>query len=295
MNFNDYLHLLVNKTEKTLISYLPEPGIYPAVIHEAMHYSACGKGKHIRPLLLLITYESLGGNIDKVWPFACSIECVHAYSLIHDDLPAMDNDEFRRGKLTNHKVFGEANAILAGDGLLTFAFELMVKEGMNFFDCKKVLESVRVLAEAAGTRGMIGGQVVDIAVENTAVDLATLNYIHTHKTGKLLICPVQIACILGDASPENTENLALFANYLGLAFQIQDDILDVESTEDVLGKSIGSDTKNKKATYPSIMGMEQTKLMLKQTWQKAEQALKKCSLENDRLLELFNYIRNRLY
>ncbi|MEI7883978.1 MAG: polyprenyl synthetase family protein [Clostridia bacterium] len=295
MNFNEYLNLMVEKTEKALIDYLPNIATYPAVIHEAMHYSICSGGKRIRPVLLLATYESLGGKIDEVLPFACSIECVHSYSLIHDDLPAMDNDNYRRGKLTSHKVFGEANAILAGDGLLTFAFELMVKEGVSFFNDKKVLECVCILAQAAGTRGMIGGQVVDIAGENTTVDIQTLNYIHTHKTGKLLICPVKMACILGDAEPENTENLLIFASYLGLAFQMQDDILDIESTKDVLGKPIGSDKKNNKATYPAIMGMEQTKKMLNQTWQKAEQALKKCKLENDRLLELLNYIKNRMY
>ncbi len=228
---------------------------YPEQIYEAMEYSISAGGKRLRPILLLAVCNAVGGDISKALPFACSIEMIHTYSLIHDDLPAMDNDDYRRGKLTNHKKFGEAIAILAGDGLLNLAYEIMAKQCVLNHDISMV-NAMEEIAYSAGVSGMIGGQVVDIISENKNIDLNTLIFIHEHKTAALIKSAVVSGAIIGKASENKINILKEAGMKLGIAFQIKDDILDVTSTQETLGKPIKSDEKNNKATYVSLFGLE---------------------------------------
>jgi geranylgeranyl diphosphate synthase, type II len=232
---------------------------YPDTIYAAMRYSLLAGGKRLRPILCLASCESIGGNSDLVLPMACALEMIHTMSLIHDDLPAMDNDDYRRGKLTNHKVYGEDIAILAGDGLLAYAFEYIATytQGVS---ADRVLKAIAHLAKAAGADGLVGGQVVDLESEgNPDITVETLTYIHNHKTGALFKSAVVCGAILGGATEPEIDKLTRFAHNIGLAFQIIDDILDITATQAELGKTAGKDLEAQKATYPKLWGLEESK------------------------------------
>ena len=237
-------------------------GLFPvsrgpaADVVKAMTYSLFAGGKRLRPILCIAGAEAVGGKESSVLPVACALELIHTYSLIHDDLPVMDNDDLRRGKPTNHKVFGEAVALLAGDGLLTEAFGLMSGPGLaEGIDPLSLLRVIRLVASAAGYEGMVGGQVVDIQSEGDRVEPGVLEFIHTHKTGALIGASVTSGAILGRAREEQVEAIARYGRHIGLAFQVADDILDVEGDSKKMGKGVGGDARKRKITYPSLMGL----------------------------------------
>ncbi|MDP4092050.1 MAG: polyprenyl synthetase family protein [Bacillota bacterium] len=260
---NEELERLIPKKDT------PEKNIY-----EAMRYSIFAGGKRIRPVICLAVCEMLGGNQKDVLPFACAIEMIHTYSLIHDDLPAMDDDNYRRGRLTNHKVFGEATAILAGDALLNTAYEVMMEHALKTEgNMVQKLTAMHAIAEAAGTSGMIGGQVVDLESENKIIQKETLHYMHKCKTGALLKAPAVAAAILSGASEEQMSLIEKFGDKTGLAFQIRDDILDVEGDLASMGKQTGSDAKKLKSTYITIYGMEESKRLLNEVTTEADKCL----------------------
>ncbi|HEY3190737.1 MAG TPA: farnesyl diphosphate synthase [Solirubrobacteraceae bacterium] len=242
--------------DDALAMTLPPEDTPPASVHRAMRYSVMAGGKRLRPILVVAGAEAVGGEADTVMPTACALELVHTYSLIHDDLPAMDDDDYRRGRLTNHKVFGEAIAILAGDALLTYAFRLIAENASRIPDPGVIREVILEVADAAGTGGMVGGQVVDIESEGKVVTAETLEYIHLHKTAALIRASLRVGAILAGGAPADVTAIGEAGRSLGLAFQIVDDILDVEGTLAELGKSAGSDERKQKATYPALHGIE---------------------------------------
>lgn len=269
----------------------------PDILLDSMRYSLLAGGKRLRPVLVLATMESLGEEIEKGIPFACAIEMIHTYSLIHDDLPAMDNDDYRRGKLTNHKKYGDAMAILAGDALLTEAFGLISsgakKANLSAETSHNIIEEAVI---SAGARGMIGGQVRDILSENDSVDLDLnkLEEIHRHKTGDLIAFSVRMGAYLGEAKSETMEALTDFAYKLGLAFQIQDDILDVVGDQALIGKPVGSDEEKQKATYPALIGLEESKQILAELTQGAKESIMNLAdLNPKHLLQIADYLLNR--
>lgn len=239
---------------QTLSEHLPKREGYFKTIYDAMQYSLEAGGKRIRPILMQLSYEAVGGR-ESIDAYLCAIEMIHTYSLIHDDLPAMDNDDYRRGKLTNHKVFGEAIAILAGDGLLSEAFCLMLKDALTHGDEKR-LHAAYVLSEACSVEGMIGGQVLDMESENKIIDLETLDMIHLNKTGAMIAAATKMGAILGGGSPREISLFEAYGKYIGKVFQIVDDVLDATSTMEELGKPIGSDKENHKNTYLSFYTVE---------------------------------------
>jgi geranylgeranyl diphosphate synthase, type II len=234
------------------------PVTYPEKIYESMRYSLMAGGKRLRPILCLASCELFGGTLEMAMPTACAMEMIHTMSLIHDDLPAMDNDDYRRGKLTNHKVYGDDIAILAGDGLLSYAFEFIASRTENV-PPQRVLQVISRLGYAVGATGLVGGQVVDLDSEGlTDVSEETLTFIHTHKTGALLEVSVVSGAILAGASESDLSRLTRYSQNIGLAFQIIDDILDITSTTEILGKSAGKDVQAQKVTYPSLWGIEES-------------------------------------
>lgn len=278
--------------EDALFSYMNAVEA-PEVLLESMNYSLKAGGKRLRPLLVLATLKSFGKPEELGMPVACAVEMIHTYSLVHDDLPSMDDDDFRRGKPTNHKVFGEAMAILAGDALLTHSFEVM--EDLLNFDVKpmKVVTLMKELAKAAGPTGMVGGQVADMEGEGAQLSLQDLEYIHRNKTGKLLGFSIVAGAILGDATEEQISKLEQFADHLGLAFQIRDDILDIEGDAAKIGKPVGSDTLNEKVTYPSLLTMNGAKEKLEYHIKEAKRILEEIPLESDLLGQLCDLIAKR--
>lgn len=243
----------------------------PSSLKESMIYSLKAGGKRIRPMLLFAALETYGQKAEKGLDAACAIEMIHTYSLIHDDLPAMDDDDLRRGKPTNHKVFGEAAAILAGDALLTYAFEIIAQS--KAYSPEQAVKLIQMLASAAGPKGMVGGQMADMEGEQKELPLSELEFIHHRKTGRLLAFSVTAGALIGGANEQETALLEKYARHIGLAFQIRDDILDVEGTEEEIGKPVGSDESNHKSTYPSLLTMAGAKDKLTEELQEAHAAL----------------------
>lgn len=290
----EYLKEKKELIEKTIDSYLGEFS-YPHVIAEGMRYAVLNGGKRIRPVLILMTLDILGKDEALGLPSGAALEMIHSYSLVHDDLPALDNDDYRRGKLTTHKKFGEAQGILIGDSLLTHAFNVLTEKNEGVISDKKIVEIVKLTSSYAGINGMIGGQTVDVESEGKKIDMETLKYIHKNKTGKLLKLPIEIGCVIGDASKEIREKLEEYADLIGLAFQIKDDILDVEGDFEKLGKPVGSDAELEKSTYPSLIGMEKSKKLLDETLEKAKKIIAdNFSEEKGKILiELADFIGKR--
>lgn len=293
MDFDVYLRTRRELIEEQLSSYFPE-SLFPETLVKSIRYSLLDSGKRIRPILMLAVADLFETPYERILPFACAVEMIHTYTLIHDDLPAMDDDDYRRGKLTNHKVFGEAIAILAGDALLTEAFRIMTEAALkNKFSPKKTLEALYEISSNCGIKGVVGGQVMDIVSENKKIDLPTLQYIHTHKTGALILAVVRMGAILSHASKKDIERLSEFGRCLGLAFQIKDDILDIEGSFEKLGKKPGVDTEKKKNTYPSVVGLKESKELLEQLTEKAYKALLPFDERAMYLRNFIFYLQNR--
>jgi geranylgeranyl diphosphate synthase, type II len=280
--------------EEGLAKIVPPKTTFPPSIHEALNYSLLQGGKRIRPILALTAHELVGGRYQEIVPFACGIELIHTYSLIHDDLPAMDNSDFRRGRPSAHKAFGEAIALLAGDALLTLAFQVMTdpafSEGQ---DPARALRATHVFAQSAGLQGMVGGQTVDIETQGKSFDLPLLEYIHTHKTGALIVGSVKAGAILGGAKESEIEALTSYGKTVGLAFQITDDILDVEGSREELGKGTGQDSAQGKATYPQLLGMKESRKRAEELLRKAEAALAQFGERAEPLREIARYLGRR--
>ena len=294
---NDFQVYLKEKTDffETELKKELEELSYPETIAKGMEYAILNGGKRLRPFLLFATLELLNEDINKGVKSAIALEMIHSYSLVHDDLPALDNDDYRRGKLTTHKVFGEAEGILIGDSLLTYAFYVLSQKNLELLSSEQIVNIISKTSEYAGINGMIGGQMIDIESENKKIDLETLKYIHSHKTGKLIKLPIEIACIIANVEKDKKEVLEEYADLIGLAFQVKDDILDVEGTFEDLGKPVGSDVDLHKATYPSILGMEESKKILNNTVEKAKEIIKnKFGDEKGKILiSLADFIKDR--
>jgi geranylgeranyl diphosphate synthase type II len=294
VDITSYLQEKKALVDAALFRYLPAEDAFPPTIFQAMRYSIFAGGKRVRPILSIAAAEAVQGDGEAVLPVACALEMLHTYSLIHDDLPAMDNDDYRRGKLTNHKMFGEAIAILAGDALLTHTFELLTHPDlMQRFPPDRVLRVAHEIAKASGTFGMIGGQVVDIQSEGKQVDLPTMEYIHAHKTGALIRAAVRSGGILGGGTPEAIEALSTYGAHIGFAFQIIDDILDIKGQEHLLGKKTGSDVNKKKATFPSVIGLEESARRAQQVLEKALSTLEPFGEHGEALREIARFIVER--
>ena len=294
---NDFQVYLKEKTdffETELKKELKELS-YPETIANGMEYAILNGGKRLRPFLLFVTLELLNEDIKKGVKSAIALEMIHSYSLVHDDLPALDNDDYRRGKLTTHKVFGEAEGILIGDSLLTYAFYVLSQKNLELLSSEQIINIISKTSEYAGINGMIGGQMIDIESENKKIDLETLKYIHSHKTGKLIKLPIEIACVIANLEKDKREVLEEYADLIGIAFQVKDDILDIEGTFEDLGKPVGSDVDLHKATYPSILGMEESKKILNDTVEKAKEIIKNKFGEEEGkiLISLADFIKNR--
>lgn len=260
MNFKEEQKEKVEKIEAILREYLPEANGYQSVIMEAMEYSLMAGGKRLRPMLMMETYRLFGGETEVIYPFMAAMEMIHTYSLVHDDLPAMDNDEYRRGRKTTHIVYGEDMGILAGDALLNYAFETACKAFEQFpEESLRIGQAMRVLARKAGIYGMIGGQVVDVKESGHQIDEDVLDFIFRLKTGALIESAMMIGAILAGASKEDVKSMQKIAGKIGMAFQIQDDILDLVGDQALLGKPVFSDEKNHKTTYVSLYGMEKAR------------------------------------
>lgn len=277
--------------DKQLDKYLALKDNPQGIIYEAMRYSVFAGGKRLRPVLMLLTCEMCGGDINEVLPFACALEMIHTYSLIHDDLPAMDNDDLRRGKPTSHKQFGEATAILAGDALLNKAFEVVSQYSGNNSD--RAIKAINILAVSSGTEGMIGGQIVDMQSEGRKITLDELRYLHLNKTGAIIRSACKIGAVMSGADSVKIKAVDEFSKNLGIAFQIQDDILDVTGTEAELGKPIGSDAEEGKNTYVSLLGLQKSKDMSEEYSKKAKQALDIFGEKANTLKELTDYLTDR--
>lgn len=272
--------------EEYLDSILPKEDGLQNIIYEAMRYSVFAGGKRLRPFLTLKVCEIFDGSYEKALPFASAMEIIHTYSLIHDDLPSMDDDDYRRGKPTNHKIYGEGMAILAGDGLLNLAYELMINQAVqNASDSDKYLKAMSEISRAAGIYGMIGGQVVDILSENAKVHEDTLNFIHNHKTSALIEASIVAGAIIGGASETEIEALRSYGKAIGLGFQIRDDILDKIGNIEKLGKDIGSDEENNKATYITLYGLDEAKNKSKELCKSAKESLNSVNKPDVEVLE----------
>jgi geranylgeranyl diphosphate synthase, type II len=271
-DLNSFLATRTETVNRALDRFLPSEKTRPATIHKAMRYSLFAGGKRMRPVVLLAAAQACGGSEKDALPLACAVECIHTYSLIHDDLPAMDNDDFRRGKPTNHKVFGEGIAVLAGDALLTQAFEIAAqcKTFPRYPHDKMILE----IARASGSLQLVGGQVADLEGENKKLSVSELRYIHERKTSALLCCSVRLGGMSANCTPAQLAALTDFGYHVGLAFQVIDDILDVTQTSEQLGKTAGKDVAVQKATYPAIVGLEKSRKIAAQLTARAFAALK---------------------
>jgi geranylgeranyl diphosphate synthase type II len=292
MNISEYLAREQQRIEREMERLVPAEATPPATIHRAMRYSLFAGGKRIRPILCLAAAEAISDTAPGVETAACALEFVHTYSLIHDDLPALDNDDYRRGKLTCHKVFGEAMAILAGDSLLTLAFETL--SAMNSVPDDRKTRLIRELATASGTvGGMIGGQVADLEGEGKPPDAELLESIHRAKTGALLRASVRMGAIYAGAGANQLDAISRFGEHIGLAFQIVDDILDVEESSQALGKTAGKDAQQQKITFPAVYGLEESRRMAQEERQRAHESLAILTPRAERLLALADLIVHR--
>ncbi len=291
MDFYKELEEKIIEVNKSLEKFIEEKEAPQSTIYKAMNYSINAGGKRIRPVIMLACSELIGGTSDGVMPFACALEMIHTYSLIHDDLPCMDNDDLRRGKPTNHKVFGEAMAVLAGDALLNKAFETILKNSQ--VSPNMTIAALSEIATASGTEGMIGGQVIDIESEDKQIDAVTLMTLHLNKTGALIMAAAKVGALLSGGGREDLLSMEEFSRYLGIAFQIKDDILDVEGSEEALGKKIGADEENKKSTFVSIYGLEQSKKILCDYTEKAIEILSSYGEKAEFLIELCKFLLSR--
>ncbi|TGA24547.1 polyprenyl synthetase family protein [Clostridioides difficile] len=295
MEFKQCLKEKASFVEKVLKEYMPKEEGYQKTVIEAMNYSLSAGGKRLRPILTLEACKIVGGNEDEAIPFAIAIEMIHTYSLIHDDLPALDNDDLRRGRPTNHKVYGEAMGILAGDALLNYAFEVMLAGSINKENPEKYLKAINEIAKGAGTYGMIGGQVVDVESENKQIGKEKLDYIHMNKTAAMMVGCMRAGATIGGANSEQMEEITKYAKNIGLSFQIVDDILDIVGDEAKLGKKVGSDIENHKSTYPSLLGLDKSKEIAHNLIDEAKKSIEKLSDDVDFLKGLAEYIIDREY
>lgn len=293
MAFKEDLNTKSTYIEDLLKEYMPKEEGYQKTIFESMNYSLSAGGKRLRPVLTLEAAKIVGGNQDEAIPFAMAIEMIHTYSLIHDDLPAMDNDDFRRGKPTNHRVFGDGMATLAGDALLNYAFEIMLRESIGKRNPDIRLKAIYEIARGAGIYGMIGGQVVDIESENKSIEKEKLDFIHMNKTAAMIAGCMRAGAIIGHASEEDLQNITRYAKNIGLAFQIVDDILDIVGDEKILGKPVGSDLENHKSTYPTLIGLEQSRKVARDLIEEAKESIRKISEDSSFLEGLAEYIISR--
>lgn len=295
MDFKQSLKEKAIYVENLLSEYMPKEEGYQKTVIEAMNYSLSAGGKRLRPILTLEACKIVGGNEEDVIPFAMAIEMIHTYSLIHDDLPALDNDDLRRGRPTNHKVYGDAMAILAGDALLNYAFEVMLSNSINKENSAKYLKAINEIATSAGIYGMIGGQVVDVESEDKKISKEKLDFIHMNKTAAIMVGCMRAGAIIGDASEQHLEEITKYAKNIGLSFQIVDDILDIVGDESKLGKNVGSDIENNKSTYPSLLGLEKSKEIANKLIEEAKDSIKKLSGDTEFLNGLAEYIIAREY
>ena len=294
MSLIAYLEAKKKITDEALERYLPSEDNYPPLIFKAVRYSVFAGGKRLRPILCMASAEAVGGNVESILPVACALELIHTYSLIHDDLPALDDDDYRRGRLTSHKVFGEDIAILAGDALLTEAFCLMSERTlMENILPKNLLSVIHDVAVAAGYFGMVGGQVVDVQSEGKEVEGEVLNYIHTRKTGAMITVAVKTGALLSDAGEVELNALISYGRHVGLAFQIADDILNVEGDKVLLGKGTGSDAKRGKVTYPALMGLDASRAKAAELVESALMAIKNFDHRAEPLRMIARYIVQR--
>ena len=294
MDLKSYLNEKREIIESSLKKYFPEPQGYAADVIKAMNYSLFAGGKRLRPILCVAGAEAVGGDEKDVIPMACALELIHTYSLIHDDLPVMDNDDMRRGKPTCHKVFGEAIALLAGDGLLTEAFRLMTETVLTErLDPRTLLNVMGMIATAAGYDGMVGGQVVDIQMEGKEVDPGIVEFIHRRKTGALINASVSAGAFLGGGEENQVKAITSYGKNIGLAFQISDDILDIESDSQSLGKNVGGDARKKKITYPSLFGLSRSKEIREEMINLAIESLELFDHKADPLRHIARYIIER--
>ncbi len=296
MDLNSYLKHRQQRIDAALDHHLPAADTLPERLHQAVRYSVFAGGKRLRPILMLAACEAVGGDTERVLPAACAMEMIHTYSLIHDDLPAMDDDDFRRGRPTCHKVYGEALAILAGDALLTEAFILLsgmaVDSSQTEDACRKAMH---IVARCAGSRGMVGGQVVDMESEGKEINLPTLEYIHTHKTGALILASVQVGALLGGVNETAYDSLTRYAEAAGLAFQVADDILDIVGDQELLGKDVGSDEARGKATYPALLGLSVARQRARDLRDLALESLAEFGEAAEPLRQIAHYIVDRSF
>ena len=293
MDLKRYLVARQKEVDRALDRFLPKANVAPATIHKAMRYSLFAGGKRLRPILCLAAAEACGGKVSAALPYACAMECIHTYSLIHDDLPSMDNDDLRRGRPTCHKVFGDAIAILAGDALLTIAFEIATRaRPVLRYDIGAIF---REITEAAGSRKLIAGQVADLEAEGRRLSRAEVRSIHENKTAALLTTSVRLGAMSGNATAKQLRAVTVFGRALGLAFQVIDDILDVTQTSEKLGKSAGKDLAAQKATYPAVIGLEKSRTEARRLTTQAHRALESLGERAGVLRALADYLLAREY
>lgn len=295
MNFQTEFKNKIKQVDLSLEKLIPSMNSPQNIIFESMEYSLFAGGKRIRPVLVLAGCEFVGESIEKAMPYACAMEMIHTYSLIHDDLPAMDNDDYRRGKLTNHKVYGDALAILAGDGLLNLAYETMLNAEIEDHLMDRKIRAMAEIAKGAGINGMIGGQVVDILSENKDIDKDTLYFIHHNKTAALIIASIRAGAIIGGATEEELKDLTVFAENIGYGFQITDDVLDIIGDEKKLGKKTGGDAENNKAAYPSLYGLEAAQNKADELFIRGVESIEKYGEKSEFLIRLARCLMKRNY
>lgn len=292
-NFKEELQIRTEYAEKVIRRWLPKESGFTRTMAEAMNYSMCAGGKRLRPILLLETFRMFGEDEQLAEPFMAGIEMIHTHSLIHDDLPAIDNDDYRRGRLTTHKVYGEAMGVLSGVSLLNYAYETMLKTFEMTSDADRVIRALKIMSEKTGIHGMLGGQSVDVENDGKEISREMLDYIYEHKTSALIEASMMAGAVLGGADEEQTALIEKAASAIGMAFQIQDDILDVTSTSQELGKPVHSDEKNHKVTYVTLFGVEKASEQVLQFSEQAQSILENLSNKNKFLTALIMEMASR--